>query len=55
MHLGSLAPRGERRVLSIPASQLIRIRHNPFHDYMTRRIMNAISSRSSDGGDSDDQ
>lgn len=31
LHIGSLHPVGEKRVLKIPPAQLIRIRHNPLH------------------------
>jgi len=42
LHIGSFHPIGERRVFSIPPSQLIRIRHNPFHAYMNERMLEAI-------------
>ncbi|MCZ6835084.1 MAG: alpha/beta hydrolase [Planctomycetota bacterium] len=42
MPIGQLSPLGERHVLTIPASQFIRIRHNPFHAYMMQRIEEAI-------------
>ena len=45
LHVGSLDPIGEKHVLNIPPSQLIRIRHNPFHDYMLQRITQVIDSR----------
>ena len=44
-HIGSMAPKGERSVLTIPASQIIRIRHNPFYEYMIRRVTEAIESQ----------
>jgi alpha-beta hydrolase superfamily lysophospholipase len=40
--LGALAPRGETGVLSAPVGQLMRLRHNPFFDYMERRIRREI-------------
>jgi len=40
--LGSLQPRGENRLLTVPLNQLIRLRHNPFFGYMERRVMAAI-------------
>jgi len=40
--LGSLQPRGENRLLTVPLNQLIRLRHNPFFAYMERRVMEAI-------------
>ena len=36
--VGQLMLRGERDVLDISASQLMRIRSNPFHAYMLERI-----------------
>ncbi len=36
--LGALAPRGEKDVLAIPASQLLRLRFNPFHRAMVDRL-----------------
>ncbi len=44
LHIGSLAARGERHILKIPASRLIRIRHNPFHQEMMRRIKKILTS-----------
>ena len=40
--LGRLQPRGETHLLTVPLSQLIRLRHNPFFAYMERRVMAAI-------------
>ena len=40
--LGRLQPRGENHLLTVPLSQLIRLRHNPFFAYMERRVMAAI-------------
>lgn len=36
---------GEKHVLKVPSSQLIRIRHNPFHAYMNQRMLEAIGER----------
>ena len=36
--IGALAPRGEKNVLLMPASLLMRLRYNPFHDFMLARI-----------------
>ncbi len=38
-NLGQLAPKGERRVLAIPAEDLNRLRYNPFFDYMASRAL----------------
>ncbi len=40
--LGNLSFRGERGVLSIPEADLMRLRHNPFHAYLIRRITGFI-------------
>jgi len=37
--LGLLALRGERNVLQVPASTMLRLRHNPFYSYMEQRIL----------------
>lgn len=39
IHLGDLALRGEKGVLQVPASDLLRLRYNPFHDYLESRIL----------------
>jgi len=43
LHLGNIAVRGERGVISIPASAMLRLRWNPFYSYVEKRIMNFIS------------
>ena len=40
-NLGRLSPKGERRVLVIPAEDLNRLRYNPFFDYMALRMLAA--------------
>jgi alpha-beta hydrolase superfamily lysophospholipase len=42
-NLGSLQPRGERGVTSIPVANLVRLRHNPFYDYVAQRLREDIS------------
>ena len=42
--LGSLRPRGERKTLMVPLEQLMRLRHNPFFDDMTKRIVENVST-----------
>ncbi|MGI9330586.1 MAG: alpha/beta hydrolase [Gammaproteobacteria bacterium] len=37
--LGALQPRGETRMLSAPIGQLMRLRHNPFFDYIEQRLV----------------
>jgi alpha-beta hydrolase superfamily lysophospholipase len=41
--LGSMSPRGETHFLTVPLSQFIRLRHNPFFSYMTQRISREVS------------
>lgn len=38
IQLGTLAPRGERGVLNVPADQLMRLRYNPFFPYVADEI-----------------
>jgi alpha-beta hydrolase superfamily lysophospholipase len=37
LHLGDISFRGERGLLLIPDSWLLRLRHNPFYDFLERR------------------
>jgi hypothetical protein len=37
--LGNLAIKGERGLLKLPADWLLRLRHNPFYDYMETRVV----------------
>ena len=37
--LGALQPRGETRMLSAPIAQLMRLRHNPFYEYLESRTV----------------
>ena len=39
IHLGQLDLKGERNVLKIPYDWLLRMRYNPFYDYLERRTM----------------
>lgn len=50
--LGQLAIRGERGVFKVPAQWLLRLRHNPFYDYQTRRVLGWIerANRSAEQG-----
>ena len=38
VHLGSMAPRGETGVLTVSPGQFLRLRHNPFYEYIERRV-----------------
>ena len=42
INLGSLSPRGERGILTVPIHMLMRLRYNPFYDYMEQRIAQTI-------------
>jgi len=44
LNLGSLTPRGERGVTSVPVGNLVRLRHNPFYDYVTQRVREDVRS-----------
>jgi alpha-beta hydrolase superfamily lysophospholipase len=46
LHLGSLAPRGERNVLIASLDSLLRASSNPFFPYMIERIDEGIEGRS---------
>jgi alpha-beta hydrolase superfamily lysophospholipase len=40
IELGNLAPRGERGVLQVSGTDLLRLRWNPFYDYVQSRVLN---------------
>jgi hypothetical protein len=42
LQLGKLALRGERGVLQIPASEMLRLRWNPFYPYLEQRIVEFV-------------
>lgn len=42
LNIGTLEPRGEKNVLTVPPGLLMRLRYNPFFDYMDARIVEAI-------------
>jgi len=44
--LGDLAIKGERGVLKIPESWLLRLRYNPFYDYLERRVLEWVDGAS---------
>ena len=44
LYLGHVALRGERGVLALPANFLLRLRHNPFYDYLQGRTLNWINT-----------
>jgi len=40
--LGNIQIKGERNVLVLPASELIRVRSNPFYDYIRQKIIGQL-------------
>ncbi|MBZ0111027.1 MAG: alpha/beta hydrolase [Thermoanaerobaculia bacterium] len=48
--IGSLAPRGEKSVLLIPPSLLVRLRYNPFFPYLERRLLEFVEPLSAAAG-----
>ena len=45
INLGSLSPRGERGILTVPIHMLMRLRYNPFYEYMRSRIQEVINKQ----------
>ncbi|CAA6691328.1 MULTISPECIES: carboxylesterase [unclassified Lentimonas] len=45
IHLGALAIRGEKGVLSIAAADMLRLRWNPFYEYQEQRIVDHFSQK----------
>ena len=45
IRLGDIALRGERGVLQIPASDMLRLRWNPFYPYVERRVLAFLGLR----------
>jgi hypothetical protein len=42
LRLGRLAMRGERGVLRIPASDMLRQRWNPFYPYLKKKVLDFV-------------
>ena len=42
LHIGSLELRGESHTLSVPQSQLTRLRFNPFYSYFERKALSFL-------------
>jgi len=40
--LGALRPKGETHFLTVSLSRLMRLRHNPFFDYVEHRVIGEI-------------
>lgn len=45
LSLGSIEARGERHVLVVPAAQLMRLRYNPFFEYVSDRIRLTLDAK----------
>ncbi|MHC4209045.1 MAG: alpha/beta hydrolase [Planctomycetota bacterium] len=45
INLGSVDPRGERNLLRLPATQFLRLRYNPFFEYVERRLRETVRVR----------
>jgi len=43
INIGTFAPRGEKKILIIPTELLMRLRYNPFFEYMERKIVDIIN------------
>ena len=43
LFLGEMAIQGERGLLKIPADWLLRLRYNPFYDYLERRVLDWVT------------
>jgi alpha-beta hydrolase superfamily lysophospholipase len=48
IHLGDLALRGERGVLQIPASEMLRLRWNPFYPFLEEKVLQFFELEVSD-------
>ncbi|MBF8269888.1 MAG: hypothetical protein HW386_1597 [Gammaproteobacteria bacterium] len=47
INIGTFSPRGEKGVLNVPTDLLMRLRYNPFFDYMKTHILETINSQQS--------
>lgn len=45
LHIGLVSPRGERGILSVHASDIMRLRYNPFYPYLEKRILEFIQNK----------
>ena len=43
LFLGQMAIQGERGLLKLPSDWLLRLRHNPFYDYLERRVLEWVA------------
>ena len=47
LFLGQMAIQGERGLLKLPSDWLLRLRHNPFYDYLERRVLEWVGDAQS--------
>ena len=47
LFLGQMAIQGERGLLKLPSDWLLRLRHNPFYDYLERRVLERVDDAKS--------
>ena len=45
VNIGTFSPRGEKGILNVPTDLLMRLRYNPFYDYMEARILENIGTQ----------
>jgi hypothetical protein len=50
LHLGNLALRGEHKVLHVAAADIMRLRWNPFFDYVEQRVLGFIATAGGEAG-----
>jgi len=44
LFLGQMAIQGERGLMKISSDWLLRLRHNPFYDYLERRVLEWVDA-----------
>lgn len=45
LKIGDLAPRGEKQVLTVPINLMMRLRHNPFFEYIEKRLVQVLEEK----------
>jgi alpha-beta hydrolase superfamily lysophospholipase len=45
LKIGDLSPRGEKQVLTVPIDLMMRLRHNPFFEYMEKRLIQVLEEK----------
>jgi hypothetical protein len=49
LFLGQMSLQGERGLLKLPADWLLRLRHNPFYDYLEQRVLEWVTDTAEPG------